>query len=115
MIIVGTIRQLDLDNRTGRLEGSDGSKKVAVPFNYNHLADKVKRYFIENTRVVVTLGNGSWVNSIEPVGIPNNPNYDRLYDACCVLVREPVRGPDDIHNRMGVIADIIKGIELERT
>lgn len=114
MIIVGTIRQLDLDHRTGRLEGSDGLKKVAVPFSYNHLADKVKRYFIENTRVVVTLGNG-WVNSIEPVGTPNNPNYDKLYEACCVLVKEAVMGPDDTRNRIEVIASIIKDIEMERT
>lgn len=59
-VVIGRIRQLDLDRRDGRIQGS----KEAFTFKYSKLEQVIKYAFKLDLQVALTINEQGWCDSI---------------------------------------------------
>lgn len=68
MIIVGQLRQLDVDKQEGRVRGTHSSGAKEAVFKYNQASSaKIKRAFVQDLTVVMEINDQGWCDMIREV------------------------------------------------
>lgn len=113
--IFGKIRELDLDNRSGRIEGTAEGEpyypRENARFHYFHTADEwILKSFQDQSEITLAIDENGYIASDSPIEGQEAALYRKLYVACEHLAFTAVDYPEQVNERIGRIAAIAKEI-----